>query len=48
MTRRFGMACRMRPERREEHLALFGYYEYVGDAPDGTQWQELDEVWHLD
>lgn len=103
------MACRLRPEKRDEYLelhsavwpgveamitecgirnftifvrgdVLFGYYEYVGDdyeadqarmsadpisqewwsktdpcqygfdadAPDGTQWQELDEAWHLD
>jgi L-rhamnose mutarotase len=109
MTRRFAMACRLRPEKRQEYLALhaavwrgveamitecgirnftifvrgdvlFGYYEYVGDdyeadqarmqadpvsqewwsrtdpcqhgfdldAPEGVQWQELDEVWHLD
>jgi len=109
MTRRFGMACRLHPELRQEYLdlhaavwpgvesmitecgirnftifvrgdVLFGYYEYVGDdyeadqakmqadpvsqewwartdpcqygfdvdAPDGTRWQELDEVWHLD
>jgi L-rhamnose mutarotase len=107
--RRFGMVCRLHPEKRAEYLelhanvwpeveamstecgirnftifirgdVLFGYYEYVGDdfeadqrrldadpvsqrwwqltdacqygfdddAPAGTQWQELDEVWHLD
>jgi L-rhamnose mutarotase len=108
MTRRFGMACRLRPELRQEYLdlhaavwpqveamitecgirnftifvrgeVLFGYYEYVGADYDGDQarmaqdavtqewwahtapcqvpfdadssqpnWQELDEVWHLD
>ena len=109
MTRRFGMACRLHPEKREEYLALhsavwpeveawnsaagirnftifvrgdvlFGYYEYVGDdyegdqarmaadpllqrwwaltdacqygfdaeAPQGVQWQELEEIWHQD
>lgn len=107
MTRRFGMVCRLHPEKREEYLALhsavwpgveskmtecgirnfsifirgdvlFGYYEYVGDdheadqarldadpvsqqwwaltdpcqygfdpdAPEGVQWQELEEIWH--
>ncbi|WP_191283848.1 L-rhamnose mutarotase [Pseudolysinimonas yzui] len=108
MTRRFGMVCRLRPERREEYLrlhsavwpqveatitdcgirnftifvrgdVLFGYFEYIGedyaadqarmaqdvvtqewwahtapcqlpfdaDSPE-PNWQELDEVWHLD
>jgi L-rhamnose mutarotase len=107
--RRFGMACRLRPDKRDEYLelhaavwpdveatitrcgirnftifvrgeVLFGYYEYVGDdydvdqllmaadpatrdwwsltdpcqfgfdddAPGDVQWQELDEIWHLD
>jgi len=109
MTRRFAIVCRMRPEKRDEYLALhadvwpgvegtltqcgvrnftifvrddvlFGYFEYVGDdyaadqekmaadpvtqhwwsltdpcqigfdddAPAGTRWQGLEEVWHLD
>ena len=108
MTRRFAMACRVRPEKRAEYLELhsavwpgveamitecgirnftifvlgdviFGYYEYVGDDYDADQakmaldpvtqdwwartapcqlpfeadssqpnWQQLDEVWHLD
>lgn len=106
--RRFGMAARLVPEKREEYLRLhsnvwpqveatitecgirnftifvlgdviFGYYEYVGDDYDADQarmaedsktqewwsytapcqlpfepdssvpnWQQLDEVWHLD
>ena len=106
--RRFGMAARLVPEKREEYLRLHsdvwpqveatitacgirnfsifvlgdvivGYYEYIGDDYDADQarmaedpktqewwsytapcqlpfepgssdpnWQQLDEVWHLD